>query len=86
MDFIPRPDSTKKFGVKWIKWHIMKYPHIAMICVPVPFIIYKGIAVMTRIDRELKEGKYVPNVVMNRYAVCRPDDYLAVMTPSRYRN
>lgn len=86
MDFMPQPDEAKKFGVKWVKWHIMKYPHIFMICLPVPFAIYKASEVIYRCNRDLKNGKYAPNVVMNNYTICRPSDYLAKITPTRYQN
>jgi hypothetical protein len=86
MDFIPQPEDAKKFGLKWLKWHIYKYPNVALIALPVPFIFYKAIEATIRYNRELRSGTYVPNVVMNRYAICRPTDYGAKSTPSRYTN
>lgn len=86
MDFMPQPDEAKKFGTKWIKWHIMKYPHLFMIGITIPFLVYKIGEVTFRLNKDIYTGKYVPNVIMNRYAICRPDDFLAKSTPTRYRN
>lgn len=86
MDFIPRPEETKKFGIKWIKWNILKYPHIFLISLNVPFIIYVSTKLTINVHRGLNDGTYVPNVIMNRYAICRPDDYSAQITPKRYLN
>lgn len=87
MDFVPQPDEAKKFmSMKWIKWHIYKYPNIFIMGCLVPPLIYKIIEVKVRYTRMLNEGKFVPNVIMNKYAVCRPDDWKVVNTPKRYVN
>lgn len=86
MDFVPQPEAAKKFGLKWLKWHIYKYPNVFLVALPVPFIICKFAEVIYRNDKNLKNGTYVPNVIMNRYAICRSTDYSATITPSRYTN
>lgn len=87
MDFVPQPEEAKKFpSMKWLKWHMYKYPYVFVVFAPVPFIIYKGIAVFFTYKRCYANGTYVPNVVKQRYAICRPDDWMAVTTPKRYTN
>ena len=86
MEFIPRPEDTKKFGLRWLKWNIYKYPNIALLVVPVPFIIYEFTKLTLKCNRGLASGDYAPCVVMNRYCIVRPDDYGAKITPSRYLN
>lgn len=87
MDFVPQPEDTKKFGtIRWLKWNIYKYPNIFLIALPVPFIIYKATQKILSYNRDFNNGTYVPYVIMNRYAVCREDDWLVKNTPKRYLN
>jgi len=86
MDFVPEPEAAKKFGIKWIKYRLMKYPHVFFIFWPVPFIIPALIHKAIYYRRATADGTYVPNVVRNAYHICRSDDYAAKMMPSRYRN
>lgn len=85
MDFVNQPEDAKKFGsIKWLKWNLVKNPHIFVISSIVPFMLAKAIHVFVTLDRDINNGTYVPNVVMNRYAICRPDDWMAQNTPKRY--
>lgn len=87
MDFVPQPEDAKKVGsIKWFKWHMYKYPYVFIVFSPVPYIIYKSIETYFTYKRAYADGTYVPNVVKNRYAICRPDDFVALNTPSRYKN
>lgn len=87
MEFVPQPEGAKKFGsVKWLKWQIYKNPATFIMISLVPYFIYKAITVPMAITKGMNDGTYVPNVLMNRYAVCRPDDWPAQNTPKRYRN
>lgn len=87
MDFIPQPEDTKKFGsMRWLKWHLYKYPTVFIIFSPVPFIVIKMAEVLIRHNRQLHDGTYAPNVIMNRYAICRPGEWSAENTPKRYQN
>lgn len=87
MDFVPQPEEAKKFGTfKWLKWHIFRYPNVFLVLAPVPFIIYKFFELPITTSKRMRAGEYVPNVVMNRYAICRSDDWAALATPKRYRN
>lgn len=87
MDFIPQPEDAKKFGsMKWLKWHIYKYPNVFLMCLPVPVLIYKAFEVGFRYQRTFNDGTYVPYVIQNRYSVCRSDDWMAQNTPKRYLN
>lgn len=87
MDFVPQPEGAKKFpSIMWFKWHIYKYPNIFIIALPVPVIIYNLAKAKIRMDRELLTGEYVPNVLQNKYAICRSDDWMAQNTPKKYTN
>lgn len=87
MEFVPQPEEAKKFGtMKWFKWHLYKYPNVFAISATVPFIIGGFIYNCIQFNKGLKNGTYVPNVLTNRYAICRPDDWWASHTPKRYRN
>lgn len=87
MDFVPQPKEAKKFGsIKWLKWHLYKYPYVFIVFSPAPYIIYKSIETFIVYNRAYANGTYVPNVVKNRYAICRSDDWLAKNSPSRYTN
>lgn len=87
MDFVPQPEDAKKFpSIRWLKWHLYKYPHVFIVFSPVPYIIYKYTEIFFTYKRAYANGTYVPNAVKNRYAICRSDDWLAQTTPSRYKN
>lgn len=87
MDFVPQPEEAKKFGtIKWFKWHIYKYPYVWIMVGTTPIHLYLLIDFVYRHKRGLNDGTYVPDVVKNRYAVCRSDDWPAKNTPKRYIN
>lgn len=87
MEFVPQPEEAKKFGsMKWLKWHLFKYPHVFIVFSPVPVIIYRFIHNKLYLSRGMRDGTYVPNVIFNRYAIARSDDWLAENTPKRYHN
>lgn len=87
MDFVPQPEAAKKFpSMAWFKWHIYKYPNVFIIALPVPIIVYRLIEAKIRLSRGLADGTYVPNIMHNKYVVCRSDDWMAQNTPDRYKN
>lgn len=87
MDFMPQPEEAKKFGtMKWIKWNIYKYPNIFLILLPIPFACMALSSLIISTHKGMKNGTFVPNVIMNRYVVVRPDSFLPSVTPSRYKN
>lgn len=87
MDFVPQPEEAKKFGtVKYFKWHIYKYPNVFLIAVGGVITSILFVRRVLTYNRRINDGTYVPNVIKNRYAVCRPDDWAAKTTLSRYKN
>lgn len=87
MDFVPQPEEAKKFGsIKWIKWNIYRYPQIFILMIPFPYYFYSFGQLYINYKRKTNNGTYVPEVIFNRYAICRPGDFTDINTPSRYKN
>ena len=86
MDFVPMPKSATRFGMDWLKYRLMKYPHVFVVFWPVPLIAIVGLYSLFNVRRSLANGTYVPNVVRNHYHIVRSTDYDATATPARYRN
>lgn len=87
MDFVPQPEDSKRFmSYKWIKWNMYRYPQIFLILIPIPYLFYRIGVFTVSTTRDMNDGKYVPDVIKNRYAICRPGDHAEVNTPKRYKN
>lgn len=87
MDFVPQPEAAKKFGsIKWLKWNMYRYPQYFIMSCFAPILIYDLIKLPITYTKRLNNGTYVPDVIKNRYAICRSDDWPAQNTPSRYKN
>lgn len=86
MEFTEEPLEAKKFGIKWIKYRIVKYPQVFIVVSWIPFVTYGYFKLHSKIYRETNSGEYVPNVMRNRYLVVRPDSWLLDTTPVRYRS
>lgn len=86
MEFIPRPEDTKRIGIKWIKWHLATNPTVLLVTVPFPMVLmYFAYRYMWH-TREMNAGRYIPGVMFGSYTICRSDDYLAKTRSKRYWN
>ena len=86
VEFQETPESAKKFGVKWLKWNIIKYPHISLIVALTPLTLATFAYRVISIKRATNNGEFVPNVLLHTYQVVRPDSWWVEQTPKRYRN
>lgn len=87
MDFIPRPEETKKFGtVKWLKWNLARHLNVCIVVALGPCYLFLWAKRVRDTERGMNDGTYVPGVIRNKYTICRPGDFLDVNTPERYKN